>query len=160
MGVSAKPPSRTDTIERAIQYGLRNKAAQEALTEAEFKGLDVKVSTRYDVSKMSLLLRIVWHDPEGKSLARCIDHVMDETTATDLGLLARDMEFIVQNLSLRGELFFFRLAKHFPRHLKKVDCDGKGSLEVEFKNGQRIQAAETEVENAEFLAKCGMIYDL
>jgi len=70
------------------------------------------------------------------------------------------VEEIMTNLSLRGELFFFKLAKHFPRHLKEVKCDGNGGLTVVFKNGHTIDSPEVSIETPDFLAKCGMIYDL
>lgn len=152
--------NRPEFLSRAIQQVIRDKAAREAVTEAELRGLDVKVHTEYDIHSMSLRLRIAWHDPIDKKFARCIDHMVDERVAQDLGLMAVEVREVVKNLSLRGELFFFRLAKHFPKHIKKVECDGSGGLDIEFKNGRRLHAAETEIDNTEFLAKCGMVFDL
>lgn len=145
---------------RAIQYSLKEQAVRELLTEAEYRGLDLKVHSTYDISKMALRLRIAWSDPNDRRFSRCIDQIIDDRIAQDLGLLAAEIETIVKNLSLRGELFFFKLHVHFPKHVKKVECDGKGGLRVEFKNGQCIDTPETDIENPEFLAKCGMIYDL
>lgn len=161
MGASGpKVRERPDLLVRAIQHSLKDQAAREALTDAQFRGLDVKVHTDYDMHQMALHLRIAWRDPSGSGYSRCIDTLLDERTVQDLGFLASAVEGIVKNISLRGELFFFRLAKHFPNHLHKVECDGKGGIDVQFKNGQHIQAPETDVENSEFLAKCGMLYDL
>jgi hypothetical protein len=149
-----------DTLVRAIQHLLKDKAAREALTEAQFRGMDFKVHHNYDITSMSVILRIVWHDPDDRKLARCIDHKMSDEAARDLGLMAAHVEGIMTNLSLRGELFFFKLAKHFPRHLKEVKCDNAGTLTVVFKNGHTIDTPEVLVESKDFLAKCGMIYDL
>lgn len=160
MGVASPKAASTDSLARAIQFSLKEKAAREALTEAEYRGLGVSAYTQYDITSMSLLLRITWHDPLDKKVSRCIDHRIDERTAQDLGLMACEVENIVKNLSLRGELFFFRLAKHFPKHLKKVKCDGQGAVEVEFKNGHTLTIPEEQVDSPDFLAKCGMIYDL
>mgnify|MGYP001497374753 CR=1 FL=1 len=160
MGVAGPKINRPDPLMRAIQYSLKERAAEELLTEAQYRGLDVKVATEYDINSMALRLRIAWSDPNDKKFARCIEHLVDDDIAKDLGLLADQVNTVVKNISLRGELFFFRLAKHFPKHLKKVECDGNGHLEVEFKNGRRVQVPETEIDDTEFLAKCGMIYDL
>ena len=157
-GPAAK--ERPDVLVRAIQYSLKEKAAREALTDAEYRGLDIRVHSEFNLSKMALVLRIAWSDPEGSGRARCIDHLVDDRTTKDLGLLAADVEGILKNLSLRGELFFFKLAKHFPKHVKKVECDGQGNLRVEFVNGQSLSTPESDVESTDFLAKCGMIYDL
>jgi len=149
-----------DTLVRAIQHMLKDKAAREALTDAQYRAMNFAVHTSYSIASMSLLLRITWCDPNDKKFARCIDHRLDDRTAKDLGLMATEVNEIMTNLSLRGELFFFKMAKHFPRHLKEVKCDGNGNLTVFFKNGHHIDTPETAIESPDFLAKCGMIYDL
>lgn len=149
-----------DTLVRAIQHMLKDKATREALTDAQFRAMSFAVHTKFDITSLSLLLRITWCDPNNKEFARYIAHRLDDRVAKDLGLLATEVNQIMTNLSLRGELFFFKLAKHFPRHLKEVKCDGNGNLTVFFKNGHRIDTPETAIESPDFLAKCGMIYDL
>lgn len=151
---------RPDVLSDAIQHALKEQAVREALTDAQFKKFDLKVHTYYDINRMKLRMRIMWRDPCGSGQARCVEQVVDDQIARDLGLLSAEVNNIVDSISLRGELFFFRFAKHFPNHLQRVKCDGKGNLEVEFKNGRRLQGPESCVDNPEFLAQCGMIYDL
>lgn len=160
MGVAGPKHDRPGVLERAIQHTLKDKVAREHLTEAQFRGMDFKVLTNYDLNRMALQIRIAWRDPDDHKYARCIDHIVDERVAEDLGLLATEVDTIMTNLSLRGELFFFKLAKHFPRHLKEVKCNNAGTLTVVFKNGHTIDTPEVHVESPDFLAKCGMIYDL
>lgn len=152
--------SSPDLLCRAIQHAIKEQAAREALTDAQFKNFDLKVHTHYDISSMRLHMRIIWRDPCGSGQVRCVDQVVDDEIAKDLGLLSAEVNNIVDSISLRGELFFFRLAQHFPNHLEKVTCDGKGNLEIRFKNGRLLQGPESCIDNSEFLAQCGMIYDL
>jgi len=48
-----------------VRHLLKEKAAREALTEAQFKSLHFKVHSAYEMHTMSLLIRIEWTDPEG-----------------------------------------------------------------------------------------------
>ena len=158
-GLKSKISPPDSGVTQALRLALKDKAAREALTEAEFKGLNVTVDITYNPMMMSKLLRIRWKDPNGP-LVRCIDQQVPDNISKDYGLLAVVVEETVQNLSLRGELFFFKLAKHFPSHLKRVHCDGSGVMRVEFKNGRCVVGTEDDVENSDFVAKCAMVYDL
>ena len=151
-------------LTQALQRSLKEQAAREALTDAEFRALDVRVDSDFDLNHMGLRLRITWRDPYDvrsvNGLTRCIDHIIATPITAGLTRVAEEADDVMKNISLRGELFFFRLAKHFPKHLKKIECDGAGGLKVEFKNGRLLHCPETDIETTEFLAKCGMIYDL
>ncbi len=69
------------------------------------------------------------------------------------------------NLSARTELHHFRLNQHFPKHVREVqlernECEARLYIIVHFKNGHRVKKPESEAMSKDFLALCGMLYDL
>lgn len=66
----------------------------------------------------------------------------------------------VTRAALRGELFYFKLHRHFPNRIEKVNCTRDGTITVTFKNGRTLSTNEVDLDSTEFLATCGMIYDL
>ena len=67
---------------------------------------------------------------------------------------------MVDSINLRGELFFMKLHRHFPDRIDKVLCDRDGRVTVHFKNGRELSTSEQNLDSVEFLATCGMVYDL
>lgn len=69
------------------------------------------------------------------------------------------------SLATRAELHHFRLNQHFPKRVKECQMeisptDGHTYLIVHFVNGHKVRRLEREVQSSEFLALCGMLYDL
>ena len=67
--------------------------------------------------------------------------------------------------NLRAELHFFRLHKLFPDRIKEVLMQRRVETDddlvcVIFKNGHKVVRPEEETTSDEFMALCGMLYDL
>jgi hypothetical protein len=69
------------------------------------------------------------------------------------------------SLSVRSEMHCFRLNQHFPKRVREVqiemnDATKDPTIVVHFVNGHSVRRRESEVMSSEFLALCGMLYDL
>jgi len=70
-----------------------------------------------------------------------------------------------QNLKLRGELHLFRMEQLFPGRIAKCEVIQhldtlSFSIAVHFKNGHKVVREEENTVSTEFIALCGMVYDL
>lgn len=149
-----------DIVSRAVSRELYERAQQQGVPPDTFAKMHWDVGTDWEVSTQRLRLRVQWCEPGYNYNRRCMDMSYDTAIADDLGLMALEVKKVVANLDVRGELFFFKIAKHFPKHLGRVTCNGDGFLTIVFKNGHQITGREDEVDSSEFIARCGMIYDL
>jgi hypothetical protein len=50
--------------------------------------------------------------------------------------------------------------RNFRGRVDEVYCDGSGRVTVRFKNGYQASTGAQNIDSKEFLAECGMIYDL
>lgn len=69
------------------------------------------------------------------------------------------------NLSARSELHHFRLNQHFPKRIREVKLvkeipEDQLYIIVVFNNGHIVRKPEVEAQGKDFLALCGMLYDL
>jgi hypothetical protein len=60
----------------------------------------------------------------------------------------------------RGEQLFMKFHRNFRGRVDEVYCDGSGRVTVRFKNGYQASTGAQNIDSKEFLAECGMIYDL
>jgi hypothetical protein len=160
MGVStASPRHSTDVSLKIIQHMLRDKCARENIEEAIFKKMDFKVDAQYSITHMAMIVRVAWKDPDGDK-RRSVQVLIDDNVSSDIGIFAQEVKSLVDNLSLKGELYFFKLDRHFKNRVEKVVCDKDGSVTVLFKNGHMVEGKEHRLDSTEFLATCAMVYDL
>jgi hypothetical protein len=146
-----------------VQHILREKIVEEQLSSAMMREMEFKVDCVLDHRSYSHTVRIAWCDPENRSLGtrserRCLQIVVDDA-ADKLGLI-HEVKAKLENISLRGEIYFFRLAKHFGGQLREVKCSKEGTVTVWFKNGMKAETPEEKLDSTEFLATCAMIYDI
>ena len=69
------------------------------------------------------------------------------------------------NMSARSELHHFRLNQHFPNRIREVQLERSIAEDqlyiiVIFENGHKVRKPENQATSADFLALCGMLYDL
>ncbi len=68
-------------------------------------------------------------------------------------------------LTIRASLHHFRLNQHFPSRIAKCELEvdmeqARTILIVHFVNGHVVKKPEKDSQSSEFLALCGMLYDL
>lgn len=77
---------------------------------------------------------------------------------------ASDVNVLHSQLQTRAEVHHFRLNQHFPKRVQKCELemgdDARPMLRVFFTNGHVVEKPEAESKSADFLALCGMLYDL
>ena len=151
-----------DTVALAAMHQLRAMAIEKNIPERIVKAMQLKVDCAYRASHMQTELRVAWRDPDGSDSRRSLSMLIDDD---DIELRPRErVEDIIrmnlEQINLRGELFFFKLHQHFPNRIKEVKCNAAGMVTVRFNNGRELSVDESALDSTEFLATCGMIYDL
>jgi len=124
------------------------------------KAMQFRVDCHRDMQRMGYALRCRWKDPFDGSLVRGFELLLDDWDSKDRDRLQRDILVSIDSINLRGELFFFKLHKHFPNRIEKVRCEQNGQVHVMFKNGRELSVDAQNLDSVEFLATCGMVYDL
>jgi hypothetical protein len=161
--VSVVRLEKPEYLSGLVQHILQNKIVEEQLSSSMMRNMDFKVECVVDHRSYSHTVRIAWRDPEDRRLGtpperRCLQIVVDDA-ADELGLI-HEVNAKLENISLRGEIYFFRLAKHFGGQLREVVCSKDGTVTVWFKNGMKAETLEEKIDSTEFLATCAMIYDI
>lgn len=148
-------------VNAAVTELTRRKAKDQDLDPDVLRKMRFRCEAKYDLMSSSTLFRLQWNDPDPPYTARGVNTMVDDDSmAQDVRLREMMVGGLVDNLDIRGELFFFKLHKHFPKHLKEVKCVRPGSLVVAFKNGRTLDTPEDLLESKEFLATCAMVFDL
>lgn len=88
-----------------------------------------------------------------------LDYSKKSPTATGEQFVKEIYE-VLEQLNIRGELFFMRLHRTFPGRIDKVQCNEDGHIDVRFKNGHTLTTDDDHIDSQEFLAACAMVYDL
>lgn len=158
--MSNLPLSRTDTVTRAALLCIKAMAQEQNVPERLVKAMNFRVDSHYDMNSMRVMLRIAWCDPDDGSSVRGFQQAYDDEMLRRGHDLYEVLKMSIEQLNLRGELFYFKLHKHFPNRIEKVDCTRDGTVTVRFKNGRTLSTNEVDLDSTEFLATCGMIYDL
>lgn len=75
------------------------------------------------------------------------------------------VEALRGNISARTQLHLHRLNQHFPKRVRDVQLERSEAIAeyiviVQFHNGHVVRRPESEVQTKDFLALCGMLYDL
>lgn len=152
--------SRTDSVVRATLFCVKQIAAEQNFPEHRLKAMNFKIDCHYDMSRMATMLRVAWRDPEDPSQVRAFQHMLDDMVMESATELHEVIRMAIEQLNLRGELFYFKLHRHFPNRIERVSCTKDGTVTVAFKNGRSLSTNEADLDSTEFLATCGMIYDL
>lgn len=140
---------------------LRHVCERDNIPERLRKAMQFRVDTTYDIIQAAFVIRIAWRDPEGGDLVRnCQMRFDDMAIKQSKRGIADEVVQMIDSINLRGELFFMKLHKHFPNRIDKVLCDRSGRVRVIFKNGRELSTSEQDLDSVEFLATCGMVYDL
>jgi hypothetical protein len=157
----ATPLSRTDTVMRATVQMIQQTAKEQNFPEHRLKAMRFNVDCHYDMSRMQTILRVAWADPEGDG-RRAFELLLDDSLLErrDPADLHEEIKMSIEQINLRGELFYFKLHRHFPNRIENVRCSKDGRVTVVFKNGRSLSTDEADLDSTEFLATCGMIYDL
>jgi hypothetical protein len=151
---------KADQLVQLMMGALRHVAWRDHIPERIVKAMQFRVDSQYDAARDGFLLRVAWRDPETNSCVRSMSMQVDRFDLEDRDHLHRRILVTIDDINLRGELFFFKLHKHFPNWIAKVRCDRDGRVHVKFKNGRELSVDEQELDSLEFLATCGMVYDL
>lgn len=152
--------SKTDRVTQLAMGAIQHIAKRDKIPERFVKAMNFRVECHYDMHRMGTRLRCAWRDPFDGSHVRNFDMLIDDYSMDDTDDLQGRILLSIDNINLRGELFFFKLHKHFPNRIDKVRCDGHGHITVTFKNGRELVTDEQDIDSIEFLATCGMVYDL
>jgi hypothetical protein len=158
MAVSTKG-DQLEYMTRMLRGMLQDKAVQQLVERAVVAKMDFKVDAVYDMNRMCTRVRMAWKDPNGDH-RRYIEQLVDDHYTRAPQGVEQDLGMLVNSLDMRGELYFFKLHRHFPRHLEKVTCKKDGECVVRFKNGHELTTHESKLEDTHFLASCAMLYDL
>lgn len=141
-----------------VLYELR-KAQGMSIEEWHELNPDINIELLYH--RLELLLRISWGfggERRGITLSLGGCTLSEPETVIERTLMMLD------NIKLKGELFLLRLLKHLPPAAKNqvegVTVGPAGKLLVKFKNGHQLETTETDIESSDFVATCGMVYDL
>lgn len=152
--------SRTDSVLRATMLCVKQIAAEQNFPEHRLKAMNFKIDCQYDMRRMATMLRVAWRDPEDQSQVRAFQHMLDDMVMESATEPYEVIRMAIEQLNLRGELFYFKLHRHFPNRIERVSCTKDGTVTVAFKNGRSLSTNEADLDSTEFLATCGMIYDL
>ena len=154
--------SRIDdnAIVQATMAAIKYAAMRDNIPERLVKAMQFRVDCHRDIQRMTYALRCRWKDPFDGSLVRAFELLLDDWDMKERDDLQRNILVSIGNINLRGELFFFKLHKHFPNRIEKVRCEQSGRVHVLFKNGRELSVDEQNLDSVEFLATCGMVYDL
>lgn len=154
--------SRIDdnAIVQMMMSAIKYVAKRDNVPERLVKAMQFRVDCHRDMQRMAYALRCQWKDPFDGSLVRAFELLLDDWDLKERDHLQRNILVSIDNINLRGELFFFKLHKHFPNRIEKVRCEPSGRVHVMFKNGRELSVDEQNLDSVEFLATCGMVYDL
>lgn len=149
-------------VEAAMGILLASKATDEGVSAYDFTCMQFKVKCDYDASQLRYKVVVQWGDPRGdceerRGYALAIN---DDDEIKDVASFANRAKEIMDQITIRGELYFFKLHKYFPKKLKQVRSHRDGKVTVEFKNGRTVEGHEAQLDDKEFLAACVMVYDL
>jgi len=130
----------------------------EKFSAEERNELNFRHHIEYDTSNASHQLRLQWGKPP---TIRGYSMIIDDFSTSEKEVDIRVAQSI-RNLRLRNELYFLRLARHFPKTLLAAESHPRHQevIIVRFKNGNVLEVREEQMESREFLAKCVMIHDL
>jgi hypothetical protein len=151
--------NRTDIIVRAALEALKQVAEEQNFPDHRLEQMQFKIECHYDISYDCRILRMGWSDPES-GYRRGMQVQIDENLESSPEYLAKEIMMSIEQINLRGELFYFKLHHHFPNRIENVRCSKDGRVTVVFKNGRSLSTDEADLDSTEFLATCGMIYDL
>lgn len=151
---------KTDQIVQLAMAALQYIAKRDNIPERLVKAMNFRADSRYSVELDGFQLLIAWRDPNSGGHVRNMAMQLNRYDLEDRDDLQGRVLMTIDNLNLRGELFFFKLHQHFPHRIDKVLCDRDGRVHVKFKNGRELSVDEQELDSIEFLATCGMVYDL
>lgn len=157
MAISA---SKTDLPVQLLMSALKHVAERDKIPERLVKAMQFRVDCHVDVASYSYMLRCAWKDPFDGELVRNFMLRINEYDLENHDVLTQEILMSIDSINMRGELFFFKLHKHFPNRIDKVRCDKDGRVHVKFKNGRELSVDEQNLDSIEFLATCGMVYDL
>lgn len=148
-----------DVLVSVVVHHLKQKAAHERVSDADYVSMRFVAEVMYNAVRGQRELRIGWRAPNGEH-RRGLSHMLHDDSFDDSTIRGREICDVVDQLSIRGELHYFKLHTHFPNHLSGVRCLGSGRVRVCFKNGQTVDTEEDNLLNKDFLATCSMVYDL
>jgi hypothetical protein len=156
--------TETDSVVRAMMLlMIKQHAVEQNFPEHRLKAMQFQAQCHYDISRMETVLNVGWMDPEGDYRRgfwlRLIDRNGD-VALRDPDRLYEELKMSIEQINLRGELFYFKLHRHFPNRIENVKCRADRTVTVTFKNGRSLTVDDAEIGSTEFLATCGMIYDL
>jgi hypothetical protein len=151
--------TRTETVLQGAARALKRVAAQQNVSEHRLKEMRFDIACQYDMTRDVHVLHVQWRDPDGVAI-RGFNNELDPTLLQDPDRLCEVLSMTIEQINLRGELFYFKLHRHFPNRIEDVKCRADRTVTVTFKNGRSLTVDEAEISSTEFLATCGMIYDL
>jgi len=153
---------RTDTIVRATLAVIKAEAERQNFPDSRLKRMNFHVECDYDITRDATMLRVGWRDDEDGSMRRGFQLMLDDglLSRSNTDRLLEEIQMSIEQINLRGELFYFKLHRHFPNRIENVRCSKDGRVTVTFKNGRVLSTNEADLDSTEFLATCGMVYDL
>lgn len=82
-----------------------------------------------------------------------------------MGSMAETTNALEGQMTIRASLHHYRLNQHFPNRIAKCELEmdqqnARAVLIVRFVNGHVVTKPEKDSQSSEFLALCGMLYDL
>ena len=146
-------------VATALDKLLLEKATAECVSADEFNRMDFRTELHNNPYRANVELHLAWRNPYGDG-RRGLIHVLDNRITGDLGRFGLELRTVVDQLSIRGELHYFKLHKYFPDHLSRVQCLGQGRVAILFKIGQGVATTENNMLSQDFIATCAMLYDL
>ena len=149
-----------DTVVRAAMLQLKAMTAEKNVPERIVKAMQFRVDCQYRIDRMQTELRVAWRDPDGGDGRRALSMLIDDIELRPAARVEDIIRMNLEQINLRGELFFFKLHRHFPDRIKEVKCNAAGMVTVRFTNGRELSVDESALDSTEFLATCGMVYDL
>ncbi len=158
----SKSTYQREVLEEAVGHLLAKRANEQKVPPDMLALMDFKSECLFDASTFQKVLRVRWRDPfdDRDNLQRGFQTGLSEAANNYDRNLHTEIAMAISSLDIRGELFFFKIHKHFPNRVSEVRHRNDGLLTVKFKNGRELTVGEDKIESTEFLATCGMIYDL
>jgi len=149
-----------DDVVRGAISAIDHVAQAQNFPAERVKAMRFHVDCQYRIESDEVVLRVAWRDPDGDNIRSFSQLLGRDLLADRRDSLYEVLRMSVEQINLRGELFYFKLHKHFPNRIESVKCNRAGEVTVTFKNGRSLTTDDAALDSTEFLATCGMIYDL
>jgi hypothetical protein len=165
------PPRRSveQNVRNALIVKIAQTAAKENIRPSDLEWMIKDVRCVIDQRARTVDVLVRWWSGRESKFRINEGYILYNVEISACVMLQKDQHdptaVLRGQLSARTELHHFRLNQHFPKHIREVQLERnmeKNQLMicVTFVNGHKVSRPEAEATSKDFLALCGMLYDL